>query len=513
MKSAGKIEFGDFQTPHALAAEVCALLARHAEQPDFVIEPTAGKGAFLLAAAKTFPLAALRGWEINRDYVDEARRALAAQSNGNAAAPAQAQIECQDFFTHDWDAQLARLPGRLLVLGNPPWVTNAGVSVVNGANLPRKENITGLKGMAARTGKANFDISEWMLMRLLRALRGREAAIAMLCKTSTARKFLKHAWKNEGGVATASIYRIDTLAHFGAAVDACLLHVKTGANGPEEADVYASLAGGIPTNRIGLAGKDLVSDITSYKRLKHLEGISPFRWRSGVKHDCAAVMELKPIDWENGLVENGRGERVQLEKEYLYPLLKCSDLANGRTSPERVLLLTQKYMGDDTSVIRETAPATWQYLQSHAGQFDGRKSSIYTGSEPFSIFGVGEYAFAPWKVAVSGLHKNMLFQVVGPANGKPVCFDDTCYFIPFERKADASLVCDVLNSPQCRRFMASLMFADSKRPVTVDLLQRLNIEAIADAAGRGTEWRRAQWFTYAPAEPQLEFSMTALAHA
>ena len=311
MKSVEKIEFGDFQTPLALAGEVCALLAARGEQPDFVVEPTAGKGAFLLAAGRAFPLAALRGWEINGAYVDEARRALVeAAVVAAASARARAQVECQDFFTHDWDAQLARLPGRLLVLGNPPWVTNAGVSVVNGANLPRKENLNGLKGMAARTGKANFDISEWMLMRLLRALRGREATLAMLCKTSTARKFLKHAWKNEGGVAQASIYRIDALAHFGAAVDACLLHVKTGANGPAEADVFATLADRVPTNRIGLAGQDLVADIKIYKRLRHLEGISPFRWRSGIKHDCAAVMELRPIDWENGLVENGLGECV-----------------------------------------------------------------------------------------------------------------------------------------------------------------------------------------------------------
>jgi len=505
MKSAEKIEFGDFQTPHALAGEVCALLAGRGEQPDFVIEPTAGKGAFLLAAAKIFPLAALRGWEINSDYVDEARRAL--------GAVARAQIECQDFFTHDWDAQLSGLPGRLLVLGNPPWVTNAGVAAVNGANLPRKENITGLKGMAARTGKANFDISEWMLMRLLRALRGREATIAMLCKTSTARKFLRHAWKNEGGVASAFIWRIDAIAHFGAAVDACLLYVKTGACGPKEADVFASLADRVPTNRIGLAGKDLVADIKSYKRLRHLEGVSPFRWRSGIKHDCAAVMELHPVELEKGLVENALGERVQLETEYLYPLLKCSDLANGRTSPGRVLLLTQKSMGDDTSSIQAMAPATWQYLQRHAAKFSGRKSSIYADSEPFSIFGIGEYAFAPWKVAISGLHKNMQFQVVGPAEGKPVCFDDTCYFIPFEHEADARLVCDVLNSPQCRRFMASLVFTDSKRPVTVDLLQRLNIEAIAEEAGYGDKWRRTQWFTYKSAGPQLELSMAGLVHA
>src|SRR5207248_8948112 len=63
-------------------------------------------------------------------------------------------------------------------------------------------------GIAARTGKSNFDISEWMLIRLLRALRGRAATLAMLCKTATARKVLRYAWQNEGRIETAALYRI-----------------------------------------------------------------------------------------------------------------------------------------------------------------------------------------------------------------------------------------------------------------------------------------------------------------
>ena len=36
----------------------------------------------------------------------------------------------------------------------------------------------------------------------------------------------------------------------------------------------------------GLAGQDLVSNVEEYRRLKHLEGLCPYQWRSGVKHDC-----------------------------------------------------------------------------------------------------------------------------------------------------------------------------------------------------------------------------------
>lgn len=52
-KSIEKWEFGDFQTPFMLAQKVVEVLKRnHIISPAHVIEPTCGKGAFLLAAAE-----------------------------------------------------------------------------------------------------------------------------------------------------------------------------------------------------------------------------------------------------------------------------------------------------------------------------------------------------------------------------------------------------------------------------------------------------------------------------
>ena len=490
MKASNKVEFGDFQTPILLAHEVCELIRRLGENPDVVVEPTAGRGAFLVAAAEKFPSAKLRGWEINREYVTDSMVAL-----DSANVSARSLITCQDFFTCDWEAVLAAERGRVLILGNPPWVTNSGVAAIDGTNLPVKENFMGLRGIAARTGKSNFDISEWMLIRLLRGLRGRPATLAMLCKTATARKFLRYAWQNDGRIAAAALYRIDAAEHFAASVDACLLYLTTGSAGPQEADIYPALSACEPVSRIGLAGEELVADIRAYRALRHLEGLSPFRWRSGIKHDCAAVMEL--VRMPDGGVENTDGQRLDLEADYIFPLLKCSDLANGRSIAKRLVIVTQRFVGDDTAAIAAHAPRTWTYLQIHRDRFQARKSSIYKGRVPFALFGIGEYAFAPWKVAVSGLHRSGRFQVVGPMNGQPMFFDDACYYLPFEREGGARLVSDILNSPLCQRFLASLVFTDSKRPFTVDLLQRLNLAAIANEAGLGLRWQQLQRSNYA----------------
>ena len=504
MKTSARIEFGDFQTPLALAREVCLLLKGQGVRADVIIEPTCGLGTFLQAAAEYYPEAELRGFDISQEHVQAATERL----NGAGTRP-RATIRQQDFFAHDWDLELGRARGTILVLGNLPWVTNQTVGSLNGSNVPAKENFQGFRGIAARTGKSNFDISEWMLIRLLNALRGRPASISMLCKTATARKWARYGWQNDGRIASAALYQIDAKAHFGASVDACLLVARLGKTGPAEAALFESLSAPAPMRRIGLAGQDFVADMDTYRRLRHLEGLCPYQWRSGVKHDCASVMELQPD--EAGALRNKLGETVLIEPDYLYPLLKCSDLAHGRTVPGRMVVVTQKRVGDDTTAIASQAPRTWDYLSSHKSRFAARKSSIYRDRTAFALFGVGDYTFAPWKVAVSGLHHHPRFVLVPPCRNKPVLFDDTCYFLPFVEEEEAGLVAEVLNSRPSRALLEALLFDDAKRPITVELLQRLDLSAIATEAGMASRWRALQRVDYTrqTEAPQMELVMEA----
>jgi hypothetical protein len=139
-----------------------------------------------------------------------------------------------------------------------------------------------------------------------------------------------------------------------------------------------------------------------------------------------------------------------------------------------------------------TAPRTWRYLEAHRDLFQARKSSIYSGRAPFALFGIGDYAFAPWKVAVSSMHRKPRFALIGPVAGKPALFDDTCYFLPFEEESEARAVAEILNSQTCQQFLASLIFEDAKRPITVELLQRLNLGALAPEAGCAQAWKAAR---------------------
>ncbi len=482
MVSAGKnkrrTEFGDFQTPKQLARELCALLARHGINPESIVEPTCGTGSILVAALEQFPgVKCAIGLDINSGYVSAACDAVRSQAHAR-----KLDIRQGDFFETDWEKHLSGLPEPILVVGNPPWVTNAELGLLGSRNLPNKANDGGEKGLDAITGKSNFDISEWMLKRLLDVLNGRSAVLAMLCKTGVARKTMVHAWKSRMGVKNSFIYRIDASRHFDAAVDACLLVCSfTLSERSTDCMIYSALEEGEPEHRIGYRDGRLVADVSLYDRWKHLQGDEIYKWRSGVKHDCAKVMELSR---EGSQYRNGLGELVELDDEYVFPMLKSSDLANGRTTdPRRWMLVTQKTVGDETDSLRLVACKTWNYLSSHAEFLDRRASTVYRSRPRFSIFGVGPYSFAPWKVAISGFYKRLEFRVVGTKAGKPILLDDTSYFVACRTEREAKYVASLLNSPTASEFFRAFVFWDAKRPITVDLLRRLDLLRLAREMG------------------------------
>jgi hypothetical protein len=472
-------EFGDFQTPDALAAQACALLSNRGIHPASLLEPNCGVGNFLLAASDQFPtLTTGLGIDINGDHVLRVKQRLCSRPYADKVRILQAS-----FFDVDWNDILRDLPEPILVIGNPPWVTNSTLGALGSANLPKKSNFQNLDGLEALTGKSNFDISEWMLIKLIEMLAGRKATMAMLCKTAVARKVLAYAWKNDISLTNSEIHPIDAAVSFGAAVDACLLVCSLSpATHNRDCQVYRRLGDTEPPATIGYRDGQLVADVPAFERWKHLGGGDEFyKWRSGVKHDCSKVMELRK---EGNRYRNGLNELIELEEDYLYPMLKSSEITNGRTNePTRWMLVTQKVVGDETSVIRVVAPKTWEYLQSQGDYLDRRASSIYRNRPRFSLFGVGDYTFARWKVAISGFYKQLNFGIIGPYAEKPIVLDDTSYFLACQSEQEARSVADLLNSQPAREFFAAFVFWDAKRPITIDILRRLDLSALACELG------------------------------
>jgi hypothetical protein len=152
------------------------------------------------------------------------------------------------------------------------------------------------------------------------------------------------------------------------------------------------------------------------------------------------------------------------------------------------MIVTQKLVGEETKQISILAPKTWEYLESHAELLNKRGSVIYKNKPSYSVFGVGPYTFAPWKVAISGFYKKLQFVKICSVDGRPVVFDDTIYFVPCWSEAEADFIDAILASEPAQEFLKSMIYWDEKRPITVDILKRISIKKLAAQLGREDEY-------------------------
>lgn len=189
-----------------------------------VLEPTCGKGNFIEGLLRSYaPPAEIQGMELQESHFKTALKFQDASANSKVIVR---RANIFDFdLRHDilWNGS-----GPLLVVGNPPWVTSAELGTLGSRNLPGKSNIKNLSGMEAMTGSSNFDIAEYIWLKLIRELSAERVTVALLCKTSVARNVLRFAFEADLPITHASIREIDAKKWFGASVEACLFCVEAG---------------------------------------------------------------------------------------------------------------------------------------------------------------------------------------------------------------------------------------------------------------------------------------------
>ncbi|MDR0705613.1 MAG: hypothetical protein LBF88_11570, partial [Planctomycetaceae bacterium] len=130
-----KSEYGDFQTPLELARKICRWLKEQGIEPEVLVEPTCGRGNFIVAALETFPsIQYVYGIEIYEPYIAETKKRLEPFTKSRNI---NVKIIQDDVFHFRFnDIANKHKPESILVLGNPPWVTNSGLSVKESDNLP-----------------------------------------------------------------------------------------------------------------------------------------------------------------------------------------------------------------------------------------------------------------------------------------------------------------------------------------------------------------------------------------
>lgn len=462
---------GAYQTPPALARQVCFYLYEVLGlRPSVIVEPTCGVG-HLLAAAQVFGAARYLGIELNADYVSQARKTLGSE----------VRIVQGDILTTEVRALLGSAES-VLILGNPPWVNRATRGALGAAQCATQSaRSLGLRGIEAMTGASNFDLSLPIMVKLAQDFRDSPAVMAMLCKTSTARALLCELKRQDIPFARCALLEFDAKKHFGVDAGACLLVLDLGGAGANGCELYhldqpTQLVGRLEYVNGTLRSHGAASSLSAL--CESTPGSCSMPWRSGLKHDCAKVMELTEAG--SGLWRNGLGEVVALEPDYVFPLVKSSHIKNPViTTFRKAVLVPQRKLREDTAHLRTDAPLVWQYLVVHRSLLAARKSSIYRGAPEFSLFGLGDYSFARFKVALSGFYYEPRFALLADPAGRPVMLDDTCYFLPAPSFEVGYAFMLLLNCTPVQEFLRSLTFADAKRPYTQKLLGRLDVAKVA----------------------------------
>lgn len=470
MTGMNKKIYGDYQTPLYFAREIVEILSQFLSSPKICFEPTCGKGNFLKAAMEKFPNSQGIGVEINSLYVNECRIQLKDYN---------VKIYHQDIFSFNYKNNLiANENDEYLILGNPPWATNSDLSANGGINVPRKRNIKGLNGFEAMTGSSNFDICEYIILDLIKNFHHFKYVLGMLCKTSVAINVIKEIKRRNIIPQDIVLIKFDAKSIFNVAADAALLIIKNLNHKDKwkgKVNVYDLNETTEIQSVMGFMDDKFYTNLNS--EAAEIEGQCQFEWRQGIKHDLSKVMELT---MENNQLINGYNERVQIESELVFPLIKSSRVRKYHDNYmfDKYVIITQEKVGKSTDIIKSAYPKTWEYLMSYKEQFSDRKSSIYKNAPMFSIFGVGDYSFKKHKVTISGFYKEPVFKCI--SHNKPVMLDDTCYFLGFESYINARITQLLLSTTLVQEFINSVSNLESKRPFTKKVLSRIDLKKVSD---------------------------------
>lgn len=477
-KNTARENYGDWQTSYEFAKSVCLYLKNCGIKPDIIVEPTCGIGNFIAAAIDVFhTVKKVYGVEISEEYISQTEQRLQKYKNSNRID--SYRLYNTNVFSFAFDEIANENKNKnILVIGNPPWVTNSGLGRTSGTNLPAKSNINNTRGIEAITGKGNFDIAESICNMMIDAFtRHPNTHIALLAKNSVIKNIIYRQHLHPRHIQNIKQLSFDAKREFNVSVAASLFECHIGEHYQKQCTAYDFYTRQ-RSHIFGWVNDAFVSNVQGYELTHFLDGQSPLIWRSGIKHDCSKVMELS---FNGEFYTNGLKEIVDINEETIYPLLKSSDIGKGMKGIRKYLVLPQNSISEDTTTLQRKAPKTYSYLLAHAKYLDERKSIIYRNKPRFCVFGLGAYSFAPYKVVISALYPNLIFSFIEPIAGKPVMVDDTCYSLGFQKKEYALLTLFILQSDLLKRFIRNICFIDAKRVISRELLMRINLYQLSKA--------------------------------
>lgn len=201
------------------------------------------------------------------------------------------------------------------------------------------------------------------------------------------------------------------------------------------------------------------------KAVKKMLGMSGYRARAGVCTWLNGVFWLEIVGRRpDGLVvvsnlTKGAKKKVEnvqatVEPDLVYPLLRGRDVRRWQVTPSAHVLVThERGMGLQAITedeLAERLPRTYAYLKRFETLLRNRSGyrRYFHPTDPFySIFDVGDYTFAPYKVVWPWISQSLMSAVVsGDETGRAIVPEHNTSLVAFDSAEEAHFFCACFNS-------------------------------------------------------------------
>ena len=143
-----------------------------------------------------------------------------------------------------------------------------------------------------------------------------------------------------------------------------------------------------------------------------------------------------------------------IEPDLLYPLLRGRDVRRWKAQPSAWILMVQdpeERRGYDEEWLQENCPRTYGYLKRFEEVLRERRSRgisdmLKKGAPFYTMFAVGTYTFAPWKVVWPNIASALNAAVVASSEGKVVVPQHIVTLVACETEDEAHYICALINS-------------------------------------------------------------------
>lgn len=173
---------------------------------------------------------------------------------------------------------------------------------------------------------------------------------------------------------------------------------------------------------------------------------------------------------------------MQIEKEFLFPLLRPRDMRRWFAEPSAHIVAAQdpenQAHGIPEATLKRVAPKTYDFLNTFRKQLANRpgyKKYLEPQGEPFyALYDIKRYTFAEHKVVWPRI-ASTIDAVVLSGDGRPKVPQETIILAHTASAAEAHFLCACLNSAPSRFFLASYSQRGGKSFASTQILEYLKI--------------------------------------